>query len=60
MKISETDLSIRSKNILRCNDIFTLEDLIEYPVQELLLFRNWGHRSLVETLQLIIKTLKNK
>lgn len=60
MKISETNLSIRSKNILRCNDIFTVNDLLEYSTADLIAFRNWGQRSLIETLQFIIDNLKNK
>lgn len=58
MKISETNLSIRSKNILRCNDIFTVNDLLEYPTADLIAFRNWGQKSLIETLQFIINNLK--
>ncbi len=59
-KLLKTDLqdlqvSVRSYNCLKSANIFTLGDLVQYDIDQLLKFRNFGKKSLQE-LQEIVET----
>ena len=47
------DLSVRAYNCLKAAKINTLAELVQYDTNELLKFRNFGRKSLVEIEQLI-------
>lgn len=47
-KVTEFDLSIRALNCLRAADIETVGDLINYSKRDLMRFRNFGKKSLIE------------
>ena len=51
--ISELELSVRSANCLREASIRTIGDLVEKTPQELLKYRNFGKKSLVEIEELL-------
>ncbi len=51
--ISELELSVRSANCLREAEIRTIGDLVEKTPQELLKYRNFGKKSLVEIEELL-------
>ena len=53
-KLSELDLSIRTKNILKNIGIETLQDLTTYTKSDLIKFRNFGTRSIMELEELIL------
>ncbi len=51
--LEDLDLSVRAYNCLKAAKINTLLDLVTYDTNELLKFRNFGRKSLVEIEQLI-------
>lgn len=51
--LEDLDLSVRAYNCLKAAKINTLKDLVTYDTNELLKFRNFGKKSLVEIEQLI-------
>ncbi len=51
--LEDLDLSVRAYNCLKAAKINTLSDLVTYDTNELLKFRNFGRKSLVEIEQLI-------
>ncbi len=51
--LEDLDLSVRAYNCLKAAKINTLTDLVTYDKNELLKFRNFGKKSLVEIEQLI-------
>ncbi|HXH19970.1 MAG TPA: DNA-directed RNA polymerase subunit alpha [Chitinophagales bacterium] len=51
--LEDLDLSVRAYNCLKAAKINTLADLVTYDTNELLKFRNFGKKSLVEIEQLI-------
>ncbi|GIV34161.1 MAG: DNA-directed RNA polymerase subunit alpha [Chitinophagales bacterium] len=51
--LEDLDLSVRAYNCLKAAKINTLADLVTYDTNELLKFRNFGRKSLVEIEQLI-------
>ena len=53
--LEDMDLSVRAFNCLKAAKIETLADLVQYDTNELLKFRNFGRKSLVEIEQLIIE-----
>ncbi len=52
--LEDLDLSVRAYNCLKAAKINTLADLVKYDTNELLKFRNFGRKSLVEIESLII------
>ena len=51
--LEDLDLSVRAYNCLKAAKINTLADLVQYDTNELLKFRNFGRKSLVEIENLI-------
>ena len=51
--LEDMDLSVRAYNCLRAAKINSLSELVQYDTNELLKFRNFGRKSLVEIEQLI-------
>ncbi len=51
MPIEEMDLSVRSYNCLKRNDVNTLEDLIKKSKEDMLKFKNLGQKSLDEVIK---------
>ncbi len=51
--LEELDLSVRAYNCLKAAKINTLADLVKYDTHELLKFRNFGKKSLVEIEELL-------
>ena len=47
-RLSDLDLSVRALNCLKAADVETLGDLVTYNKNDLLKFRNFGKKSLVE------------
>lgn len=54
--VEELELSVRSANCLRANNINTLGDLVQKTESEMLKYRNFGRKSLAE-LSVILKTM---
>ena len=54
--VEELELSVRSANCLRANNIFTLSDLVQKTEAEMLKYRNFGRKSLAE-LSAILKNM---
>jgi DNA-directed RNA polymerase subunit alpha len=54
--VEELELSVRSANCLRANNIFTLGDLVQKTESEMLKYRNFGRKSLAE-LSVILKNM---
>jgi DNA-directed RNA polymerase subunit alpha len=48
MSVEELELSVRSHNCLKAADIQTIGDLVRRDEQEMLKFRNFGRKSLLE------------
>lgn len=48
MRVDELELSVRSSNCLRCANIHTLSDLVRNQESEMLKYKNFGRKSLVE------------
>ncbi len=53
--LEDLDLSVRAYNCLKAAKIGSLAELVKYDTNELLKFRNFGRKSLVEIEQLIIE-----
>ncbi|MFA6216110.1 MAG: DNA-directed RNA polymerase subunit alpha [Candidatus Omnitrophota bacterium] len=53
LPISELELSVRSSNCLREANIKTISDLVKRSEEEMLAFKNFGKKSLMEIKQLI-------
>ncbi len=56
-RLSDMDLSVRALNCLKAADVDTLGDLVTYNKNDLLKFRNFGKKSLVE-LEEFLSSLK--
>lgn len=54
-KLSDMGLSVRAYNCLKAADIDTFADLVSYSRNELMMFRNFGKKSLNEIDQLVEK-----
>ncbi|BAG83332.1 MAG: DNA-directed RNA polymerase subunit alpha [Candidatus Azobacteroides pseudotrichonymphae] len=54
-KLSDMELSVRALNCLKAEAIETLEDLVKYQKSDLMKFRNFGKKSLVELDELLAK-----
>lgn len=52
-KLIDMDLSVRALNCLKAADVETLADLVSYSKHDLLKFRNFGKKSLVELEDLV-------
>jgi DNA-directed RNA polymerase subunit alpha len=48
MRVDELELSVRSSNCLRCANIHTLSDLVRNQESEMLKYKNFGRKSLIE------------
>ena len=48
MRVDELELSVRSSNCLRCANIHTIADLVRNQESEMLKYKNFGRKSLVE------------
>ena len=46
--IENTELSYRCIYALRCLDVVTVEDILQYKISDLMKFRNFGNRSLAD------------
>jgi len=53
--LEDLDLSVRAFNCLKAAKINSLSELVQYDTNELLKFRNFGRKSLVEIEELIIE-----
>lgn len=51
--LNELDLSVRALNCLTASDVFTLGELVSHTTDELLAFRNFGKKTLVELEELV-------
>ncbi|MCB0519128.1 MAG: DNA-directed RNA polymerase subunit alpha, partial [Saprospiraceae bacterium] len=51
--LEDLDLSVRAYNCLKAAKINTLAELVKYDTHELLKFRNFGKKSLVEIEELL-------
>lgn len=51
--VEELELSVRSANCLRANNIFTLGDLVHKTESEMLKYRNFGRKSLAELIEIL-------
>lgn len=51
--LSDLDLSVRAYNCLKAADIKTLGDLVQYDINDMLKFRNFGKKSLHELEELV-------
>jgi DNA-directed RNA polymerase subunit alpha len=52
-KLSDLDLSVRALNCLKAADVETLGQLVTYTRNDLLKFRNFGKKSLIELEELL-------
>lgn len=48
MRVDELELSVRSSNCLRCANIHTIADLVRNQETEMLKYKNFGRKSLIE------------
>jgi len=48
MRVDELELSVRSSNCLRLANIHTLADLVKNPESDMLRYKNFGRKSLIE------------
>ncbi len=48
MRVDELELSVRSSNCLRLANIHTLADLVRNPESDMLKYKNFGRKSLIE------------
>jgi DNA-directed RNA polymerase subunit alpha len=48
MRVDELELSVRSSNCLRLANIHTLADLVKNPESDMLKYKNFGRKSLIE------------
>ena len=53
--LEDLDLSVRAYNCLKAAKINTLSELVRYDMNELLKFRNFGKKSLVEIEELLVE-----
>jgi DNA-directed RNA polymerase subunit alpha len=53
--LEDLDLSVRAYNCLKAAKINTLYELVRYDMNELLKFRNFGRKSLVEIEELLVE-----
>ena len=53
--LEDLDLSVRAYNCLKAAKINSLADLVRYETHELLKFRNFGKKSLVEIEELLVE-----
>jgi len=53
--LEDLDLSVRAYNCLKAAKINTLAELVQYDTHELLKFRNFGKKSLVEIEELLVE-----
>jgi DNA-directed RNA polymerase subunit alpha len=53
--LEDLDLSVRAYNCLKAAKINSLADLVHYETHELLKFRNFGKKSLVEIEELLVE-----
>jgi len=53
-QLEDLDLSVRAYNCLKAAKINSLGELVKYDTAELIKFRNFGKKSLVEIEQLVI------
>ena len=51
--VEELELSVRSANCLRANNIFTIGDLVHKTESEMLKYRNFGRKSLAELIEIL-------
>lgn len=54
-ELTEDDLSVRALNCLRAAEVETVGDLVKYRKSELMKFRNFGKKSLIEIEELVDK-----
>jgi DNA-directed RNA polymerase subunit alpha len=52
--LEDMDLSVRAYNCLKAAKINSLSELVQYETHELLKFRNFGKKSLVEIEELLV------
>jgi DNA-directed RNA polymerase subunit alpha len=48
MRVDELELSVRSSNCLRCANIHTIADLVRNQENDMLKYKNFGRKSLIE------------
>jgi DNA-directed RNA polymerase subunit alpha len=53
MKVDELELSVRSNNCLRAANINTLADLVRNQESDMLKYKNFGRKSLIELNQVL-------
>jgi DNA-directed RNA polymerase subunit alpha len=53
MRVDELELSVRSNNCLRAANIHTLADLVRNQESDMLKYKNFGRKSLVELNQVL-------
>ena len=46
--IEDLDMSFRAKNCLRSAELYTLSEVLQIPIRDMLKFRNFGKKSLGE------------
>lgn len=54
MRVDELELSVRSANCLRAGNIHTLADLVRNQEADMLKYKNFGRKSLIELNQILI------
>jgi len=55
MRVDELELSVRSSNCLRLANIHTIEDLVKNKESEILKYKNFGRKSLIELNEILQK-----
>ena len=55
-QIRDIDFSVRAYNCLKAREIRTLRDLVAHSTEELMGYRNFGRRSLLEIEQFVIES----
>ena len=53
MRVDELELSVRSANCLRAGNIHTLADLVKNQEADMLKYKNFGRKSLIELNQIL-------
>ena len=53
MRVDELELSVRSANCLRAANIHTLADLVKNQESDMLKYKNFGRKSLIELNQIL-------
>jgi len=54
MRVDELELSVRSSNCLRMANIHTIEDLVKNKESDILKYKNFGRKSLVELNEILV------